>query len=85
MNGKDRPAAAPAGEADTVEVPESVRVRCPLVEFRLRSMGEHCPNCPHFRGLTDRFPGSKHRFAVRYMLLCAAEPVKREIFEMDAA
>lgn len=67
-----------------LEIPETVRVRCPLVEFKLRCVGQ-CPKCEHFRGLVDRFPNSKHPFAVRYGVLCAAEPTRRELFEIEAA
>ena len=81
MNGSNVHPRLAAGEE--IEIPEGVRVRCPLVEFRLRKVGE-CPGCRHFRGLTDRFPGGKHAFAVRYSVLCAAEPAKRELFEIEA-
>lgn len=78
MNGSKHPVA------EGVEVPELVRVRCPLVEFRLRAVAGHCPGCEHFRGLADRFPGSAHAFAVRFAVLCAAEAVRRELFEVES-
>jgi len=74
---------SPASAREEVEIPESVRVRCPLVEYRLRAVASHCPACPHFQGLADRFPGSKHAFAIRYAVLCAGEPAKRELFELE--
>jgi hypothetical protein len=67
-----------------LQVPRSVLVRCPLVQFRLRAIADHCPACPHFRGLSDRFPGpSSLAFIQRYTVLCAAEPVRRELFEIE--
>lgn len=69
--------------ADEIEIPDTVRVRCPLVEFQLRAVAK-CVDCKHFRGLSDRFPGGKARFAIRYAVLCAAEPAKRELFELEA-
>lgn len=84
MNGNTHPVAAPESLAreEKLEIPENVLVHCPLVEHRLRPMGAHCPECPHFRGLSDRFPGSAHKFAVRYTILCAGEPTKRQLCEL---
>jgi len=70
------------GNEQTIEIPATVLVRCPLVGFKLRPVDGHCPGCEHFRGLMDRFPRSKHSFAVRYSVACAAEPLKRELFEI---
>jgi len=70
-------------EGATVEVPKAVRVRCPLVEFRLRVVANHCPTCPHFRGLADRFPGSNKPFHLRYLVQCSGEPLKRELFQFE--
>ena len=68
---------------ETIEIPVTVLVRCPLVGYRLRRISGHCPTCQHFRGLGDRFPGSKEMsFSARYHIRCAAEPVKRELFEV---
>jgi len=68
---------------ETVEIPSSVLVRCPLVGFRMRAIAPHCSRCDHFKGLADRFPGAKHlEFGKRFMILCAAEPVRRELFEV---
>ena len=78
--------APPAGgEAGTIEVPDSVLVRCPLVDFTLRRVASRCPGCPHFHGLADRFPGSNHiPPAKRYLVLCGEPlPVKRELFELE--
>ena len=68
----------------TIDIPESVFVHCPLVEFRLRSVAGHCPTCPHWRGLADRFPESEKRFAVRYMVRCQGEVKQRTMVEIDA-
>lgn len=65
-----------------VEIPENVRVRCPLASYSLRRVAA-CPDCQHFRGLADRFSGGQHRFAVRFNVLCAGEPAKREILELE--
>jgi len=71
-------------DSPTIDVPAAVLVRCPKVEFKLRSIS-HCPPCEHFRGLVDRGPGiGTPEFAKRYLLLCAAEPVRRELFEVEA-
>jgi hypothetical protein len=86
MNGKPPPAVSEAeARAQTIDIPDTVRVSCPLVQFKLRAMGEHCPGCPHFRGLEDRFPGSSHAFAVRYTVKCAGEPARRPLYELEAA
>jgi hypothetical protein len=85
MNGNTHPAATETqGCTETLDIPETVRVHCPLVEFRLRQVDKHCPTCPHFKGLADRFPGSSHKFAVRYAVLCAGEPSKRPLLELEA-
>jgi hypothetical protein len=85
MNGNTHPAvpAAQPRAEETIEVPQGVRVRCPLAEYRLRAVAAHCPACEHFRGMADRFPGSRHGFTVRFSVLCAGEPVKRELFELE--
>jgi len=68
---------------ETIEMPESVLVRCPLVDFQLRPVAKHCPPCPHFRGLADRFPGMTSIVpAKRYFVLCAGAPTKRELIEV---
>lgn len=69
---------------ETIEIPETARVRCPLVEFKLRLIAAHCPTCPHFKGLGDRFPGSKLPFDKRYLLLCQGAITNREVYEMEA-
>jgi len=67
-----------------IDIPEAVLVRCPLVEFKLRSIARHCPTCPHFKGLSDRFPGStQHSFVQRYLLRCQGAVANREVFEVD--
>lgn len=84
VNGSKHPISAEAKTREQeIHVPDNVRVRCPLVGFKLRKVEEHCPECPHFRGLADRFPGSEHRFVVRYTVLCAGEPAKRELHELE--
>lgn len=71
-------------QEDMVEIPASIRVACPLVAFKLRSLGEHCPQCEHFRGLQDRYPGnSKIAFHARYTVACSGEPTKRQLFEVE--
>lgn len=75
------PAEAGAG---TVEMPEEVLVRCPLVEFNLWSVAKHCQPCKHFHGAADRFPGGNDiRADKRYLVLCGEPvPVKRELFRV---
>jgi hypothetical protein len=68
---------------EEVAIPDSARTRCPKANFKLRQVSK-CTDCPAFKGLFDRFPGGRQRFAIRYGVLCAAEPAKREIFEMEA-
>jgi hypothetical protein len=66
-----------------VGIPDSARTRCPEAAFKLRQVIA-CTTCPHFRGLSDRFPGHTDKaFAVRYAVLCAAEPARREVFEVE--
>jgi len=63
---------------ETVELPPSALVECPLVGFNLRPLAR-CPECPKFGGLEDRFPNGKMAFQHRYVLRCFGEPVKRAI------
>lgn len=66
-------------QADEVAVPDGVFVRCPKVGFDLTAVSL-CPACEAFRGLADRFPGAVDKpFGQRFLVLCAHEPVKREI------
>lgn len=92
MNGTTHPvanAAPAAGDVvaqsaeDTIEIPESALIACPLVQFRLRKVGDYCPKCEHFRGLADRFPGSNHRFAMRYAVLCQGKIEPRAMQELE--
>ena len=87
MNGTEHPALQKGAEAppraEPIEVPSSMRVHCPLVEFKLRQVGAHCPGCEHFCGLEDRFPGSKIAFHKRFSVLCLAKPTERQIFEVE--
>lgn len=69
--------------SDMVDVPDNVLIRCPKVEFKLARVAK-CSECPEFTGLADRFPGSNAPFAQRYLVLCRAEPTKRELQEMAA-
>jgi len=78
----EAPEAVPGAEESTLEIPNGMRVACPLAGFRLREVTA-CPACAHFRGLADRFPGSGHPFAARYALLCAAEPVRRQLYHLE--
>ena len=64
-----------------IDIPENVLVHCPKVRFNLARMA-NCSTCPSFAGLSDRFPGSDMPFAQRYLVLCSAEPVKRELSEL---
>jgi hypothetical protein len=69
---------------ELIEIPEAVLTRCPLVQFKLRSIARHCPTCPHFKGLADRFPGStQYVFAQRYLLRCQGAITNREVFEAE--
>ena len=74
----------PAAAESVVDIPVTVIVRCPLVGMRMRRICEHCPTCEHFRGLGDRFPGGAPgmAFSARFHIRCAAEPVRRELFEV---
>lgn len=69
---------------ETVEIPDSVLVRCPLVGFNLRVVGKGCVRCTHFHGMADRFPGKTDLAAEkRYLVLCGEPvPVKRELFKI---
>lgn len=74
----------PAGE-DQIDVPESMRVHCPLADFKLRQVVK-CLECPHLAGgaLVDRFPGAKNlTIAQRYQVPCTARPTLREIKETE--
>jgi hypothetical protein len=65
-------------ETEEIEIPPGAVVACPLKGFDLRAVTQ-CVACPHFTGLTDRFPGGPHEFKVRYLVGCAARPTLREI------
>jgi len=97
MNGMVRPGPANArppakdiadvvaeSAEDMIEIPEIALINCPLVQFRLRKVCDHCPQCEHFRGLADRFPGSNHRFAMRYAVLCQGKVEPRTMQELEA-
>ena len=75
--------APPGGAEQSIEIPRSIFVRCPLAQYRLRQVAESCPGCAHFKGLADRYPGSPVPFQARFLALCTAEPVKRELFEIE--
>lgn len=69
----------------TVEIPESMRVHCPLAGFKLRQVSK-CVECPHLVGgaLADRFPGSTQMpFNQRFGVPCNALPTMREIKEIE--
>ncbi|HBH37691.1 MAG TPA: hypothetical protein DDX06_04825 [Curvibacter sp.] len=71
--------------AHSVEVPESMRVHCPLVDFKLRKVTQ-CLECPHLVGgtLADRFPGANHMPVVqRYAVPCSARPTLRQMTEVE--
>lgn len=66
---------------DQIEIPENVLTHCPKVGFKLARI-RACVSCESFAGLDDRFPGSNKDFAVRYMLKCSHDPVRRELREL---
>jgi hypothetical protein len=66
---------------ETIEIPTNVLVQCPRVQFNFARMGA-CVGCDYFAGLDDRFPGSSHPFAVRYLVKCTHQPVRRELKEL---
>ena len=62
-----------------VDVPDAALVHCPVRGFHLARVVQ-CIDCPHFAGLDDRFPAASGiAFAQRYVVRCAAEPVKRNV------
>lgn len=72
-------------QQDQIEIPDSMRVHCPLAGFKLRQVSK-CLECPHMEGgaLVDRFPGATHLgFAQRYSVGCNARPTLREIKEIE--
>ena len=65
-----------------VEIPHSAFTWCPLTKRLRQVIG--CIGCEHFAGLADRFPGMvTATFSARYQVLCRADPVKREVFEVE--
>lgn len=66
---------------ETIEIPDGTLVACPLHKFAMARV-IHCPCCPHFAGLADRFPGGAHPFATRYTVRCKAEPVQRQVVQL---
>ena len=84
VNEALKPPPPTGGEAGTIDIPQGALVRCPLVEFKLRSIAAHCPACPHFRGLADRFPCSVGlSFEKRYLLRCQGAITNREVFDLE--
>lgn len=68
-------------QSEDITVPPNALINCPKVSFRFaRVLG--CVGCDAFSGLEDRFPGSKVPFSSRYLVKCAAEPVRRELKEL---
>lgn len=83
VNSKRIPLRHPPISEETMEMPDDVLVRCPLVDFNLRAVARHCQACPHFHGAADRFPGSDKPPDKRYLVLCGEPvPVKRELFKV---
>lgn len=68
---------------ETIDVPNTVLIRCPKTEFKLTPVAD-CSQCGSFAGLAARFPGDAIPFAKNYLVLCRSEPVKRELFEVAA-
>lgn len=66
---------------ENIEIPNAVLTACPKHRFALVRVGEACPTCPHFAGLSDRFPGGKV-FETRYAVRCNGEPVQRAIVRL---
>jgi hypothetical protein len=87
VNETLKPPPTTGGEAGTIDIPDSVVVRCPMADFKLRRTALRCPECPHFHGFADRFPESKAMPAAkRYLVLCGEPiPAKRELFELEDA
>lgn len=76
------PARTSSPSDDTIDVPETALVQCPLAGFDLRPVAA-CLDCPKFAGLEDRFPGmEKMAFAKRYTVKCYGEPVKRPMLSI---
>jgi hypothetical protein len=74
-----------AKEAESIDIPLSAHVRCPLVEFKLRAVAGHCPGCEHFRGLEQKYAGGEIPFERRYSVLCHARPAARDLFEVEVS
>ncbi|TXT23905.1 MAG: hypothetical protein FD134_1874 [Gallionellaceae bacterium] len=66
---------------ENIDIPDNALTRCPKASFNMIRVAR-CAACPSFGGLADRFPGGQAPFARRYLVLCNAEPVKREVMEL---
>lgn len=70
-----------AEQQKTVEVPDNVRVRCPLVAFRLRDV-RMCVGCDKYAGLQEQIGNNKLPFAQRFGVQCT-HPQTRQLFELE--
>ena len=68
-----------ADNGGSIEIPTGALTACPLEKFAFVRVGAVCIACPHFDGLSDRFPGSQQAFQTRYLVRCRAEPVQRSV------
>lgn len=67
---------------DLISIPPTVYVACPK-KTGLHTRVDKCPDCPHWAGVGDRFPGAAPMaFSARYTLKCA-HPVNRPMLEID--
>lgn len=64
---------------DTIHIPRSAFVSCPLKKFA-QTRVDKCPGCPHFKGFVDTTQGTG--FEERYYVQCAA-PMTRRIHRIE--
>lgn len=65
-----------------IDIPDTVRVRCPLVSGKLRSIPD-CMACEHHAGFNEQLFNPKLSIAQRFVVRCAF-PTDRQLFEMES-
>lgn len=76
------PQADSKAEGHTVDVPDTVRVKCPLVRGKLRSIPK-CVGCEHHAGFHEQLFNPKLSVAQRFVVRCTFA-TDRQLFEVEA-
>lgn len=69
-------------ENKTVDIPENVRVKCPVIGGKLREIPK-CVGCEHHAGFHEQLFNPKLTIAQRFVVRCK-HPFDRQLFEIEA-